>query len=262
VGTLIACCALYVLFSYATAFAGRSAPPDAKLWRAAWVELLIAIAIVPFWPLWWLLGAVYRAAEEGVGTARGRRNPIVLLHGFGMNRTQWMWMARRLRERGHGPIYGANYFSLQGVPRSARRLQRFVDQVLAAEQVTEVDIVAHSLGGIVARYFIERLSGSKKVGRLITIGTPHAGTRLGRFAPLIPSARDLLGDSVILVDLGLVRPGTEYTSIWSKADAIIQPPESSSILPAGVDAVFDDLGHLSLVFSSRVVDVIDARLRV
>lgn len=256
----VASCALYVLISYATAF-GFRAPPRARLLRAACVEFLIAVTMVPFWPLWWLLGSVYRATEEGVGTARGRRNPVVLLHGFAMNRTQWMWMARRLRERGHGPIYGVNYFSLQGVPRSARRLQRFVEQVLEREQATEVDVVAHSLGGIVARYYIERLSGARRVGRLVTIGTPHAGTRLSRLAPLVPSARDILDDSALLLDLGRVRPGAAYTSIWSRADAIIQPPESSSIAPAGVDQVFDDLGHLTLVFSPRVIDVVDASLR-
>ncbi len=258
---LILGCVLYVLGSYASAFLLRRPAPSARLLRAAFVELGTAVVFVPFWPLWWLIGAVYRASEEGEGKARGRRNPVVMLHGFGMNRTQWLWLGWRLRARGHGPIYGVNYFSLQGVPRSAARLLAFVDRVLEREQATEVDIVAHSLGGIVARYYIERLSGARKVGRLITIGTPHAGTRLGRWAPLIPSARDLLGDSVLLLDLGLVQPGAAYTSIWSRADAIIQPPESSSIAPAGVDEVFDDLGHLSLIISPRVADVVDARLR-
>ena len=262
VGLLLSGCVLYVLFSYGSAFLFRpSTWSGAKLWRAALKELLTTFLLVPLWPLWWLLGSVYRLGEEGVGTARGRRNPIILLHGFGMNRTQWMWMARRLRARGLGPIYGFNYFSLQGVPRSARRLQRYVDDVLARESVSEIDIVAHSLGGLVARYFIERMGGSRHVGRLITIGTPHGGTRLGRFVPLVPSARDLLGGSALLQDLGVVRPGAAYTSIWSRADAIIQPPESSSIAPAGIDEVFDDLGHLSLVVSPRVVDVIEGRLR-
>jgi len=39
--------------------------------------------------------AVYKRVEEGEGVAIGRRHPVVLLHGFGMNRTQWIWMARR-----------------------------------------------------------------------------------------------------------------------------------------------------------------------
>ncbi len=253
---------MYVLISYSIAFLLRPASwKGARLFRAAFVELLTAWLVVPLWPLWWILGGVYQATEEGVGVARGRRNPIILVHGFGMNRTQWMWMARRLRAKGHGPIYGLNYFSLQSVERSSKQLASFVLHVLSREQATEVDLVAHSLGGIVARYYIERLSGGAKIGRLVTIGTPHKGTRLGRLGPLIPSARDLRHDSSVLKDLGDVRDGAAYTSIWSRADAVIQPPESASISPAGADEIFDDLGHLSLVLSPRVVDIIDARLR-
>lgn len=257
----LASCACYVALTYTSAFLFRPRAWSPSVARAAFVELLVCWLLVPLWPLWWLLGAVYKASEEGVGEASGRRNPIVLLHGFGMNRTQWMWMGRRLRERGHGPIYGVNYFSLQRVPRSAKQLGREIDAILAREGVEEVDIVAHSLGGIVARYYIERLSGGRKVGRLITIATPHAGTRIGRAGIGIPAARDLQGDSVILTELGPVRAGAAYTSIWSRSDAVVQPPESSSIAPGGTDEVLPDLGHLSLVLSPRVVAIVDARLR-
>jgi pimeloyl-ACP methyl ester carboxylesterase len=254
-------CLGYVVLSYTSAFLFRPRSGSARLWRAALVELLVCWLLVPLWPLWWLLGAVYQRVEEGEGVALGRRHPVVLLHGFGMNRTQWIWMARRLRAHGHGPIYGLNYFSLQTVRASAEQLARQIDRVLEHERVEKVDLIAHSLGGIVARYYIERMSGGPKVGRLVTIGTPHGGTAIGRYGIGIPAARDLRGGSVVLTDLGPVRAGAVYTSIWSRADAIVQPPESSSIAPAGVDEVFDDLGHLSLVLSPRVVDLIDARLR-
>jgi triacylglycerol esterase/lipase EstA (alpha/beta hydrolase family) len=249
----------YVVFSYTLAFLARPRRWGAALLRAALVEIVVIWIIVPLWPLWWALGGLYEAAVEGIGEASGPRNPIILLHGFGMNRTQWIWMARRLRARGHGPIYGMNYFSLQPVARSAHLLSRFVDEVLEREHCAQVDLVAHSLGGVVARYFAERLSDGRKIGRLITIATPHAGTRMGRFGLGIPAARDLLDGSALLGELGPVR--ATYTSIWSRADAVVQPPESASIAPAGSDEVFDDLGHLSLVLSPRVVAAIDACLR-
>jgi triacylglycerol esterase/lipase EstA (alpha/beta hydrolase family) len=261
VAAFCAGCAIYVMVSYATAFVARPREWSLALVRAALVELVVVLLVVPLWPLWWLVGAVYKAAEEGVGEATGRRNPIVLLHGFGMNRTQWLWLARRLRARGHGPIYGMNYLSLRAVDHSARHLAMFVDGVRERERCQKVDLVAHSLGGVVARYFIERMDGRDQVGRLITIATPHAGTRAGRLGFGIPAARDLRGDSLIFNELGPVSAGAAYTSIWSRADAIVQPPESASIEPGGRDEVFDDLGHLSLVLSPRVVAVIDARLR-
>jgi triacylglycerol esterase/lipase EstA (alpha/beta hydrolase family) len=251
----------YVMLSYTLAFVARPRRWGLRLLRAALVEILVIWAIVPLWPLWWVLGGLYEAAMQGVGDAGGRRNPIILLHGFGMNRTQWVWMARSLRARGHGPIYGMNYFSLQPVTRSARLLARFIDVVLAREGSRQVDVVAHSMGGVVARYYNERLTDGRKIGRLITIGTPHAGTRMGRLGPGIPGARDLLGGSALFGELGPVRAGAPYTSIWSRADAVVQPAESASIAPGGTDEVFDDLGHLSLVLSPRVVAAIDARLR-
>jgi len=48
--------------------------------------------------------------------------------------------------------------------------------------------------------------------------------------------------------------------VWSRADAIIEPPESSSIAPVGEDRIFDDLGHLSLLLSPRVLDCVADRL--
>ena len=259
-------CAGFVVLSYGIAFGVSPKAWNGSLLRAMLVEVGSTLAVVPLWPLWFVAGGAYQAIKEGDGTARGRRNPVVLLHGFAMNRTQWLYMARRLRRLGHGPIYGLNYLSFTRVGAAGKRLDRFIDEVLAREHGLDegrpaVDIVAHSMGGLVARFYIERMGGAAKVQRLITIGTPHRGTRLGRFGLGLPGARDLIGGSPLLVDLGPVRPGAAYTSIWSRADAVIQPPESSSIAPAGTDEVFDDLGHLSLVLSPRVVDVIDARLR-
>jgi triacylglycerol esterase/lipase EstA (alpha/beta hydrolase family) len=149
------------------------------------------------------------------------------------------------------------------VKRSAEQLRAFIDMIRGREGAERVDIVAHSLGGMVARYYIERLDGAKHVQRLITIGSPHHGTAMAQFGPFIPSARESRADSPWYAEMGpfLAREGLAYTSIWSRSDAIIEPPESSSIAPAGEDRVFDDLGHLSLLLSTRVIDAIVERLR-
>jgi triacylglycerol esterase/lipase EstA (alpha/beta hydrolase family) len=257
---LVAACLFYVVGSYLLAFACRPRPP--RLLRAALVELATTMVVLPFWPLWWILGTSYRAVETGEGGEA--RRPVVLLHGFAMNQTQWLWMGHRLQRRGIGPLYGMTYFSPQTVERSARHLSRFVDRLLRREQATQVDIVAHSLGGLVARYYVERLGGAPHVRRVLTIGSPHHGTELARFGALFPSARAHHPSSSFLQELGSIRaqrPQAAYTSIWSRSDAIIVPPESSAIAPAGEDCVFDDLGHLSLILSPRVIDVVAARLR-
>lgn len=260
---LVAGCVLYVAGSYLYAFVVlRPETPNtrrAHLIRAAFVELGATLILMPLWPLWMLLGASYKASVEGEGHARGSRHPVVLLHGFAMNRTNWLWVGRRLAARGAGPLYGTTYFSPQGVRRSAQHLKDFVEQVLAREHAGRVDIVAHSLGGVVARYYVERLGGAWRVARLITIGSPHRGTLLGRLG-LVPSLRELMAGSPLLDELGTPDPNVKYTSVWSRADAIVIPPESAAIGPAGRDHIFDDLGHLSMLLSPRVIDAVAEEL--
>jgi triacylglycerol esterase/lipase EstA (alpha/beta hydrolase family) len=262
-GVLVAACVFYVVVSYTHAFWHRRlSTPAANLVRAALRELGACILLLPFWPLWLVIGASYEAAHEGERTGAGRRHPVILLHGFAMNRTNWIWLGRRLARRGIGPLYGTSYFSPQPVRRSAEHLQRFIRRVLAREGAERVDIVAHSLGGVVARYYIERLDGAAHVHRLVTIGSPHAGTVIARYGAIIPSAQETRVNSRFYSELGpmLARQGIRYTSVWSRADAIIEPPESASIAPAGDDLVFDDLGHLSLLLSPRVLDKVAERL--
>ncbi|MDB4970010.1 MAG: lipase [Myxococcales bacterium] len=257
-------CSFYVVTSYTHAFWHRRAhTPTSNLVRAAFVELFACMLLLPFWPLWLIIGATYEATHEGEGTARGTRNPVVLLHGFAMNRTNWIWLGRRLAKRGIGPLYGTSYFSPQPVRRSAEQLARFIAGVRAREGCQRVDIVAHSLGGVVARYYIEHLGGHEHIGRLVTIGSPHKGTLVARLGSFMPSARESVADSPFYTELGplAARDGIQYTSVWSRADAIIEPPESASIAPVGEDRVFENLGHLSLLLSPRVLDCVADRLR-
>lgn len=262
-GLLVAGCVVYIVLSYTHAFWHRRTMPVSRLMRAALVELAACLLLLPFWPFWWIVGASYQVARQGEGEARGRRHPVVLLHGFAMNRTNWVWLGRRLARRGIGPLYGTSYFSPQSVRRSAEHLARFIERVRAREQASRVDIVAHSLGGVVARYYIEHLGGAASVGRLVTIGSPHNGTKVAHFGLFIPSAQESRVRSPFIAALGPPRAhdGIAYTSVWSRADAIIEPPESSSLGPAGHDCVFDDIGHLSLLLSPRVLDAVADRLR-
>src|SRR5207253_985573 len=84
-GLWLAGCALYVLFSYVHAFWHRhAAVPLTTLVTAALRELLACTLLLPFWPLWLILGASYEAEHEGEHNPDDtRHNPVILLHGFG-----------------------------------------------------------------------------------------------------------------------------------------------------------------------------------
>ena len=116
---------------------------------------------------------------------------------------------------------------------------------------------------MVARYYIERLGGAKHVGRVVTIGSPHHGTviaRLGVALPVGGARPSSAAPSTPTLGPLVAREGVVFTSVWSRADAIIEPPESSSIAPVGEDRVFENLGHLSLLLSPRVLDTVAERL--
>lgn len=252
-------CVSYILVTYALVLAERPrAVPLSSTARAAATELFVTLTLLPFWPLWMLFGAAYDRTSDGE-IAEGERRPIVLLHGFALTQTSWLVLGRRLARRGLGPLFGTTYFSLQSVRTSAEHLAMFVEEVCKRTGAARVDIVAHSMGGVVARYYLERLGGAARLGRLVTIASPHGGTRMGRFG-IAEGARDLAIGSRLIAELTPPPADAPYTSIWSRSDSIVLPQASSSIAPHGEDLVFDDLGHLSLLASRRVVAAIAARL--
>jgi pimeloyl-ACP methyl ester carboxylesterase len=240
--------------SFAIAFGRRPRPP--RLGAAFLKELLASLVIVPLWPLFSLVGDGWEAAKDGPW-APETRVPVVLLHGYGMNRTNWLWLGPRLSRRGHGPLYGFNYVSLRSVEHMAGELAAFVERVAALEDAERVDIVAHSLGGLVARYFMEKLGGAPRVRRLVTIATPHRGTHMAPFGLGRPS-EELRPGSSLLRSLGEPSPKAGYVSVWSRCDNLVVPPESSRL--DGAEVVMEDLGHISLLLSPRVADVVAAAL--
>jgi triacylglycerol esterase/lipase EstA (alpha/beta hydrolase family) len=243
------------LFTFAVAFA--KPPRPRGIFTALARELLASLLLIPVWPLFMLIGASYaRRREMATGT-----RPVVLIHGYAMNRTNWVWLGPTLAKRGLGPLHGMNYNSLATVAESAAQLGLFVERLCVEAGVSQVDIVAHSLGGIISRWYIERMGGAKRVGKLVTIATPHHGTRWARMA--VGRVRhDLAHHSPLVTELGNGRPpdGVSYTSIWSNCDNLIVPADSSRIGPFGEDVIIDDHGHLALLTSQKVADAVAARL--
>ena len=108
---------------------------------------------------------------------RGRqhRRPVVLVHGYGMGRSNFMLLARRLLRAGRGPVIPFDYWSLGPIGNSSDDLSRFLEDQCAKLGCPHLDIVGHSLGGVVARHALT-IGGSSRIGTLITLGSPHSGT--------------------------------------------------------------------------------------
>ena len=184
--------------------------------------------------------------------------PLIVLHGYAMNRANFFVLARRLAKAGIGPIYGFEYWTLGRTAAAARQLGWFVDQVRASTGAAQVDLVGHSMGGIVARYYVRLGGGDGIVNRLITIGSPHGGADLSRIGIGHP-ARELVAGSPLLARVAAAAPPkyTKLTAIWSHADAMVPGGD----VPGAEMIELPDLGHVALLLSKRVAEAIAARLR-
>src|SRR5207247_1629380 len=103
------------------------------------------------------------------------RPPVVLLHGYAQHPANFTWLARRLRRDGWRHLYLVAHTPVGGdIERSAHRLGEALDRLRRATGASRVDIVAHSMGGLVARACIRARGQASGVGRLLTPGTPAA----------------------------------------------------------------------------------------
>ncbi|MFD3574111.1 esterase/lipase family protein [Streptomyces sp. NPDC058644] len=175
--------------------------------------------------------------------------PVVLVHGtFGNSVDNWLVLAPYLVRRGYC-VYSLDYGQLPGVPffnglgpidKSAEQLDGFVDKVLAATGAAEADLVGHSQGGMMPRYYLKFLGGAQKVNALVGLAPDNHGTTLlglTRLLPHFPGIEDLLttktpsladqvAGSPFLTKLnegGDTVPGVRYTVIATKYDEVVTP---------------------------------------
>ena len=193
-------------------------------------------------------------------TQRGPR-PVIVLHGYAMNRANYLPLAFRMARAGLGPIFGFEYWTLGRIAAGARQLGWFIDDVLAQTGADSVDIIGHSMGGVVGRYYVSLAGGDGIVKNLVTLGSPHAGTDVSAVGIGHPT-RELLLGSKLVTRLSAAPPPkhTKVTVIWSRGDALV-PPASQRPLPGADVIIYDDLGHVALLGSRRVAGEIITRLR-
>lgn len=211
--------------------------------------------------------------------------PVVLVHGtLGNSVDNWLGLAPYLKNRGYC-VFSLDYGQLPGVPffhglgpvdKSAEQLKTFVDKVLTATGATETDLVGHSQGGMMPRYYVKFLGGAAKVKALVGIAPSNHGTDLGgltHLLPYFPGAGDLLTTatpaladqiaySAFLAKLnagGDTVPGVSYTVLATKYDEVVTPYRSQFLSGSGVrNVLLQDLcpldlsEHVSIGLFSRI----------
>jgi len=185
--------------------------------------------------------------------------PVLLVHGYGHNRSGWFTLDRALRGAGFSSVHTLNYiaFGREGVPELAARLAQRVDEVRRLTGAEKIHIVGHSMGGVLLRYYVQVLGGDAVVDTAVTIASPHEGT-VTAMAGVGQGARDLRPGSKVMRRLAATaRPSAvRWVAYYSNLDVLVQPSASAMLVHPSLHAsnvLVKDQGHVSIMMAPEVV---------
>ncbi|MGW1668859.1 lipase family alpha/beta hydrolase [Streptomyces sp. NPDC002324] len=185
--------------------------------------------------------------------------PVLLLHGFIDNRSVFVLLRRALAQHGGRHLESLNYSPLTcDIRAAAELLGRHIEDICERTGQEQVDVVGHSLGGLIARYYVQRLGGDLRVRTLVTLGTPHGGTRAVPLADAHPIVRQMRPGSALLEELREPAPGcrTHFVAFWSDLDHVMVPMETACVDHPDLMAQnvrVTGIGHLALPVHPAVV---------
>jgi triacylglycerol lipase len=163
---------------------------------------------------------------------RGERNPVLLIHGLSDTIAVFTKMAPYLSRRGWS-VHNFNMIPNNGdccLDLLAKQVADYVTQTFDPEQA--IDVVGFSMGGIVSRYYIQRLGGVERVQRFVSISAPNNGTLTG-YLSWRPGCVQMRPDSEFLRDLNRdavdILGRLNFTVIWTPYDLMIVPSHSSQM---------------------------------
>lgn len=183
---------------------------------------------------------------------------VFLLHGVLATAGVFGPLEEHLRRAGIDHVASFTYHPLRTVPSLARELRR---EVMRVPVRARIHLVGHSLGGIVARWFVQECGGAGRVEQTISLASPFGGTELARWVP-VELARELSPGSPLLARLS--EPARQprnvrHTSFVAERDAVVVPPMSAAF-PFGEVIVVPDVGHNGMLFEPSVAAAVVARV--
>lgn len=175
---------------------------------------------------------------------------VVLVHGFFASAGVFGPMSRRLTRESGAKVASFTHAPGMGIERIARRLGKLVDKI---PRSCRVHLVGHSLGGLVARWYVQELGGHERVVQTISLGSPFGGTVRAHPFPILVGAQ-LHRSSPVLARLRerAHEHDVPHTSIVAGSDAMVVPRESAAF-PRGDVHVLRGVGHNTLLFDADSV---------
>lgn len=205
--------------------------------------LLTFVLVIPFERLWMPADRLPRGAGQ----------PILLVHGYGCSRGAWWLLRRRLERAGHVVATVSLFPPYTSMGKLVPQLAARIEAVCTATGSPSVVLVAHSMGGLICRSYLAR-HGGERVSRLLTLATPHQGTELARIG-IGRNAREMTPGSLWLTDMAAEKLPVPAVSLRNAYDNYCMPQDNQR-LPGMRDVELPPSGHLALLYSAPVADLL------
>ncbi len=222
-----------------------------RLWMAVRLMALEAVCLlsnIALYPLGWVRLPAKRPGKD--------ETPVILLHGLFHSRSCWLWTRYWLRQAGFSSVYAINLPPWKDVESLTERVAKKVDALRHKAGIDKVHLVGHSMGGIIARNYLQIRGGAGRVDRLVMLGTPNGGSKLAALA-LSPLAASLMPGSELLqrLDAAAMPPETKVTAVYSRHDNIVIPFDNGRL--QGADNVeLSEIGHTALLYHPQAFQAI------
>ena len=189
-----------------------------------------------------------------------QRTPVLFLHGLFQNRACWLYLRLRLRLLSIPSLHALNLPPWKDIESLTERVAKKVDELRLASGCERVHLVGHSMGGIIARNYVQLRGGAPKVERCILLAAPNGGSKLAALA-LSPLAKSLLPGSELLQRLaGAPLPaGVRLSTLFSRHDNIVLPPANAR-LEGAENIELTGVGHTSLLYHEPTLKALAALL--
>ncbi|XVV01405.1 esterase/lipase family protein [Actinosynnema sp. CA-248983] len=158
-------------------------------------------------------------------------DPILFVHGWHGNASNWNTMVNRFRADGwpDDHLRAFSYDTAKSNASTAEVVRAEVDRLLAATGAAKVDVITHSMGGLSSRHYARNLGGDLKIDQWVSLGGPNHGTRSANTCFQTSCTEMRIGsDFLAALNSGDETPGAPgYGTWWSACDGVIDPPDST-----------------------------------